>query len=166
MIWNNRRNISKRAIRGSGGVGILIRNSILNYFSVATLEEKVEGILWIELIGKKSVQGQHLGICVCYLPPISSSRGDISQEFWDDLRCLVLEKYQHGNFMICGDFNARIGSLSDCPDNSSIPNRKPIDHTTNTFGRLLVDFLHTLNMCTLNGRFDPREDGLIHINLH
>ena len=71
---------------------------------------------------------------------------------------LVLEKYQHGNFMICGDFNARSGSLSDCPDNSSIPNRKPIDHTTNS-SRLLVDFLHTLDMCTLNGRFDPQEDG-------
>ena len=65
----------------------------------------------------------------------------ISQEFWDDLRCLVLENYKHGNFMICGDFNAHFGSLSDCPDNSSIPNRKPLDHTTNSFGRLSVDFL-------------------------
>ena len=115
-------------------------------------------------IGKKSLQGQHLGICVCYLPPISSSRGDISQEFWDDLRCLVFENYQHGNFMICGDFNARIGSLSDCPDNSSIPNKKPVDHTTNSFGRLLVDFLQTLDMCTLNGRFDPLKDGFTSVS--
>ena len=66
--------------------------------------------------------------------------------------------------MICGDFNARIGSLSDCPDNSSIPNRKPLDHTTNSFGRLLVDFLHTLDMCTLNGRFDPLKDGFTSVS--
>ena len=48
------------------GVGILIKSSILNHFSVAILEEKTEGILWIELIGKKSLQGQHLGICVIF----------------------------------------------------------------------------------------------------
>ena len=54
--------------------------------------------------------------------------------------------------------------LSDCPDNSSIPNRKPLDHTTSSFGRLLVDFLHTLDVCTLNGRVDPLKDAFTSVS--
>ena len=66
---NNRRNISKRAIRGLGGVGILIKNSILSHFSVAVLEEKAEGILWIDLIGKKITARPALRYLCLLSPP-------------------------------------------------------------------------------------------------
>ena len=35
---------------------------------------------------------------------------------------------------------------------------------TNSFGRLLIDFLQTLDMCTLNGRFDPLKDGFTSVS--
>ena len=42
---NNRKSISKRACRGSGGVGILIRDSVLKQYSVASILDKHDGIL-------------------------------------------------------------------------------------------------------------------------
>ena len=75
---NNRKQIAKRALRESGGVGILIRVGVLDKFDVAVISDKIEGILWvartIEVINKNCRQG--IGICSCYLPPIGSSRGD------------------------------------------------------------------------------------------
>ena len=41
---NNRKCISKRAIRGSGGVGVLIKQSVLNQYDIATVTDKYEGI--------------------------------------------------------------------------------------------------------------------------
>ena len=41
---NNRKSISKRAFRGSGGIGILIRNSVLKQYNVAPISDKHDGI--------------------------------------------------------------------------------------------------------------------------
>ena len=51
---NNRKSLSKRACRGSGGVGILVRNNIMSNYDVAVLSNKFEGILFIQLIHKIS----------------------------------------------------------------------------------------------------------------
>ena len=88
---NNRRYISKRAFRGSGGVGILIRQSILAKYEIATISDNFDGILWLQLINK--VSKEQFGLCVCYLPPASSSRGNLSQEFFDTLKALIIENY-------------------------------------------------------------------------
>ena len=108
---NNRKHIAKRAWRGSGGVGILIRVGVLDKFDVAIISDKIEGILWIELINKNSRQG--IGICSCYLPPTGSSRGDQSVEFFESLKALIIENYHVDDFIVCGDFNARCGILED-----------------------------------------------------
>lgn len=154
---NNRKNISKRAIRGSGGVGILVKTSVLHTYSIAVVEEKFEGILWIQLIHKhtKAITG----ICVCYLPPPNSSRGDHSQEFFDTLKSLIIDNGHLGDLMICGDFNARCGNLSDSFDSIVLPKRKIIDATSNSTGRQFIELLKTLDMCVLNGRFDPVKDN-------
>ena len=39
----------------------------------------MEGILWVKLTDKLS--SKNLCVCVCYLPPSLSSRGDSSEEF-------------------------------------------------------------------------------------
>ena len=46
---NNRNNIHVRAVKGSGGVGVFVRKSILIEFHVEKLRAETEGILWIEL---------------------------------------------------------------------------------------------------------------------
>ena len=64
---------SKRALRGSGGVGILVRSK----WATTTLDSSFEGILWIKFEDNLSKC-----VCVCYLPPSTSSRVDNSEEFF------------------------------------------------------------------------------------
>lgn len=47
-----------------------------------------------------------LYMCVCYLPPLGSSRGDKLQEVFDIQRSQILQFQDKGGIMICGNFNA------------------------------------------------------------
>ena len=66
-IGNNRKILSHRALRGSGGVGILIRNSLADDYSISVLDTDAEGILWVQFIGVN--HSEDFSLCVCYLPP-------------------------------------------------------------------------------------------------
>ena len=99
-----------------------------------------------------------MGICVGYLPPSNSSRGNQTQEFFDTLKSLIIDNYHLGPFLICGDFNARCGNLPDI-SSDSVPKRAAIDLTVNQAGRELTDTLRALQLCILNGRFSNANDG-------
>ena len=159
---NNRKSISKRAFRGSGGVGILIRNSVLKQYNVASISDKHDGILWLQFINRTTKK--QFGICVCYLPPAGSSRGDQSQEFFDTLKALVIDNYHLGEFLICGDFNARCGTLEDTPNAGEIPSRIPVDKVSNQLGKELIETMCALELCTLNGRFDQSKDNFTSVS--
>ena len=45
----NRTQMSANAVKGSGGVGFLIKKSILSLFNVEVLDSSFEGIHWIKL---------------------------------------------------------------------------------------------------------------------
>ena len=159
---NNRKSISKRAFRVSGGVGILIRDSVLKQYSVASISDKHEGILWLQFINRTT--NKQFGICVCYLPPAGSSRGDQSQEFFDTLKALVIDNYHLGEFLICGDFNARRGTLEDTPNVGEIPSGIPVDKVSNQLGKELIETMCALELCTLNGRFDQSKDNFTSVS--
>ena len=156
---NNRKRVTKRACRGSGGVGILIGSKVLELFDVAVISEKFEGILWIQLIHKLSKTS--IGICACYLPPIGSSRGDQSLEFFDSIKALIIDNYHMEDFIICGDFNARCGNMDETSgmEGGPVPARVAVDMTSNQLGKELIATLKALDLCILNGRFSPSEDG-------
>lgn len=80
---------------------------------------------------------------------------DRSQDLFDTLKALVIENTPHGKFAICGDFNARCGNLQDCVMEvcSLKTNRDVIDSLVNPAGRNLIEFLQTMELCMLNGRF-------------
>ena len=143
-------------------MGVLVKQSILNQYDVATVTDKYEGILWLQFINKTS--RKQIGICVCYLPPAGSSRGDQSQEFFDTLKALLIDNYHLGPFLLCGDLNARCGTLEDVPDSDKIPTRIPIDKVSNQRGKELVEILHTLELCILNGRFDRTKDNFTSVS--
>ena len=82
---NNRKTISRRAIRGSRGVGILVKDSLFDSFSIGIVDKKNEDILWIACTQIGNPENT-LYMCICYMPPIGSSRGDKSQEVFDILR--------------------------------------------------------------------------------
>ena len=113
---NNRLNIDKRATRGSGGVGILVKNEICNNYYIQKLDASFEGILWLKFVDKKDQNRdcEDLLLCACYCPPSNSSRGNITQEFYDYLLTSVYMYYDSNTpCVITGDFNARIGDTQD-----------------------------------------------------
>ncbi len=59
-----------RARMGSGGVGFLVHNRLLNDYNVTVLDTETEGILWL-LFSDKHVDFS-FSTCVAYLPPANS----------------------------------------------------------------------------------------------
>ena len=156
---NNRAHISKRANRGSGGVGILVKDSMFQKFSITCVDRQHEDILWVSFTNIDNPDHVFY-VCVCYLPPAASSRGDKSHEFFDILRTQMLRYQDVGEIIICGDLNARIGNLNQSPEEDTVlPSRQIIDKVINSHGKQLVDFLKDCGMITLNGRFLNEEDN-------
>lgn len=47
LFGNNKLNISKRAVRGSGGVRILIKDSLFNKYSIYIVDRSYKHIIWV-----------------------------------------------------------------------------------------------------------------------
>ena len=105
---NNEKHRHKNAVRGSGGVGILVKDEVLKHCTVGILDTSVEDVLWVQF--SWSNEEQALVLTMCYVPPESCSRGNSAEE---TLQALAegVEKYSSlGSLVICGDFNARDSS--------------------------------------------------------
>ncbi|CAG2194034.1 unnamed protein product [Mytilus edulis] len=163
-IGCNRRILSNKAWRGSGGIGFLIKNCILDNFDVDILDNSRDDILWINLKCKHD-QNFMLYLCVCYLQPERSSRGNIAQEFYDHLLSQVYLYSSHNPVLICGDFNGRIGNSQDLTDSiGTLPERCYIDSVKNAFGVFLLEFLNDSNCSMLNGRGDSSKDNFTYVS--
>lgn len=153
----NRTHIHVNARKGSGGVGFLIKENILQEFDVSVLESSYEGILWLKLIHK--YDDFVLLPCVCYLPPENSSRHVDANVFFDNLLTDVYQYQNDGLLYICGDFNSRCGDMDDYIRGiDTVPERSIIDFKSNFYGEMFVEFLINTNMCMLNGRNSINND--------
>ena len=156
-VGNNRKLIHKRAKTGSGGVGFLIKDNILQNFNVEILDDSIEGILWLKLHHK--VENIVLLPCVCYLPPENSTRSTDAHQFYDTLLKSIYEYQSDGLIFLCGDLNSRCGDSDDfIAGVDEIPHRTVVDFISNKYGELLIDFLINCNFCILNGRNELRND--------
>ena len=70
----NRRNVDKRAIRGSGGVGIFIKDELLKFLDVVILDDTVEDVMWVEIKSRIWNEWEGLLLGICYVPPELSGR--------------------------------------------------------------------------------------------
>jgi len=148
----NRRYTNKRAKRGSGGVGAFIKNSVLEHFNVDILDSNTGDILWLKLTSRCYIDFK-IVLCVCYLPPVCSSRVNDAEQFFETLLEQLYTFQNEGTLCICGDFNSRVGSESDFVEGvDCIPDREVIDTTHNSYGTQFIDFLTECNLCMLNGR--------------
>ena len=155
---NNRKSTLAAARRGSGGVGFLIKNSILSAFYVNVLDTSHEGIIVIKLTHKESKTT--IVVCGCYLPPRNPVRGDLSFDFFEYLSSvLYLYEDEADIVLCCGDFNSRCGDLHEC----EIP-RNILDNTVNSYGKDFIDFLRDGNFVMLNGRGDADADNLTSVS--
>ena len=105
----NRHTLHRKAVRGSSGVGVLIREEVLKEYAVEVLDPDVEGVLWVRM--SKEQEEESLVLAVCYIPPESSSREVGVEEVLQSLGEQVAKFRSQGPMILCGDFNARCGRL-------------------------------------------------------
>ena len=144
----------KHAKRGSGGVGFLVKETLLDFYDCSVLNNEYEGILWIKLSNKSATYIY----CVCYLPPVGSSRyGTDPSAFFSILHQHVYTYQNDGVFCIFGDFNARSDDSDFIEGVDRVSARSVIDLTCNVHGQEMIDFLVDCNMCMLNGRIGKND---------
>ena len=119
----------------------------------------MEGILWTQLQSRYDNEHTVL-LCVAYLPPSNSCRGDTAQTFYDTLLGQVYMYWNENDILICGDFNGRIGNAQDIElSDDTSQNRHPVDTVRNKYGDYLIEFLRDSGMCVMNSRVNPENDN-------
>ena len=152
FLWHNRQHTHINAPKGSGGVGIFVRNSLFDLFEINVVDRTYDGILGILL--KSKLTDHDIVIYTVYLSPENSLWGRNATDFYSHLVGQVYLSFDNDAVFVCGDFNSRIGEVSDIiSDIDRISHRAVIDKNINQHGHAFVDFLIDSEMCVLNGRF-------------
>ena len=157
-MWygHNRKGKHEKARKGSGGVGILVKNSLLNYFKIEVIDKSVDGIIGLRF-EKKNTMFSFI-VFACYLSPEGSPWAD-PDIFFGHLISQVYLFHSVNTVFICGDLNARIGKDLDFALFDDIPRRTVIDKVKNSHGDNLIDFLKEVKFCVTNGRVSPHLDN-------
>ena len=154
---HNRQHTHVNAPKGSGGVGIFVRNCLFDDFEISVVDRSYDGILGLLL---KSKQTDHeIVIYAVYLPPGNSPWGRNATGFYSHLLGQIYLLSDKDAIVVCGDLNSRIGEMPDfISDVDGISCRTVIDKTVNQHGHTFIDFLIDAKMCVLNGRFCNNSD--------
>ena len=97
-----------RIDKGCGGVGILVRNDLMNHVTPHESHRQLE-IMWVSI----RRQNQHpLFIGVYYGKQESVKKNEIEKEF-EELTEEILELKRDGDILLCMDGNAKVGLLGE-----------------------------------------------------
>ncbi|CAG2223305.1 unnamed protein product [Mytilus edulis] len=155
---HNRIGIHIRAKAGSGGVGFLVRNDLMELFNVIVVEDSIDGISWLKFEDKLNLDNIFYA-CVVYLPPENSTRAVNVHEFLESLMSQMYTIPKGNQFYLCRDFNSRCGDLNDFVEGiDTLPERQVVDYKTNKYGSIFCEFLADINCCMLNGRNNSHND--------
>ena len=157
---HNRQGTHILAPKGSGGVGIFVKEDLLEEYSCNIVDKGFDGIIGILLEHKMSEFRCYL-YC-CYSSPENSTWGRDSVSFYAHLLSQVyLCSDSADAIVMCGDLNARIGELNDYIVNvDDVTSRQSIDKVVNQHGHAFIDFLQEAKFCVLNGRICPENDNI------
>ena len=157
------------------GIIIYVRESILKPNSNPLLFKDNDDIIWLKFDETNSIFSDRIYVCLCYNVPQGTSRqGLIDTDIFDRL-LLHIEQIKSNDidtdidykFLICADFNARVGDLKDfvsgddsryidaLPDDYiSDTERKRVseDKVVNENGHDLIDFCKHTGLRIANGR--------------
>ena len=155
--------------RPSGGLSLLVRNSILKYVSIV-LSDSYH--FWCRLI-KSGFGWEHdLFICFIYIPPSSSTLLRTGQALsFETLQSECAHYERKGWVLLCGDFNARTNDVNDFVENDELDDYLPIDDNylpdqhldkrlskdtspINANGTAFIDFCKAAGYRIMNGRVD------------
>ncbi|XP_053395382.1 uncharacterized protein LOC123523921 isoform X1 [Mercenaria mercenaria] len=168
----NRKYILKGSKRSSGGIMVYVNNKLKNY--VEFVKSTNDCILWLKFKGELFELKYDVLLCLTYNIPQGSRReifvdSNIYEMIADDM--MYFENlYEHKcEFIISGDFNARVGEMADfvtndnthlslhnllpedCVQDKFLP-RKNMDKKVNEQGKFLLEFCKSTGLRILNGR--------------
>ena len=159
--FGQNRNMHIKAPKASGGVGIFVKDQLLQCFKVTIVDKAVDGILALRF--EHRVSQYVFVIFSCYLSPEGSTRGRDSLTFFSHLLCLVYYLEADAVY-ICGDFNSRIADKEDCLVSDGMPPRIAKDLTLNKHGDTFINFIKDSKCCIVNGRVTPLNDDFTSIS--
>ena len=176
----------KRAKRNSGGICLLVKNNLMNYFDFVQWSYEDGFILQSKY--PCTANGKLLCCMFVYLKPSNSSRNKLVTELedFDVLSEKLCELRANAELLVLGDLNARTSTLADIYDTSSLSNnyyspdffdtnnfltiedftsdnmsflRKNKDNKTNDYGHKLVNLCKKSGLAICNGRVRGDFDG-------
>ena len=157
---------NKRKGRASGGILIYTKP---NYQKGISEIKQNNFSIWLKLDKNYFKSNVNMFICFIYIKPYTSK--EISESIFTQLENDIASYSTQGEVMVCGDFNARTGGLSDyilndavtenfedcptppgyCPDYPI--KRNQLDSKSNFHGSLLTDLCKSSQLRIVNGRF-------------
>ena len=143
--------------RMAGGVGVFVKNDLFSHFNFSVLDRSYDGILCISVVSKET--DYSIAIFCTYLPQESSTWGRDATGFYAHLLAEIYTLSEYDSIILCGDLNSRIGKTNDVISRlDNIPQRSPIDQTTNQHRHTFIEFLNDSKFCVLNGRLCSEND--------
>ena len=133
-------------------------------YSFEIIDKSLDEILCIKLTSKST--DYSLLLLICYLPPENSVWGRNSQQFLSHVLSYIYINNECASVFVCGDFNARIGSLDDLTyfDDVNIIKRHVLDKPINQHGHSFIDILNEAKLCILNSRFNETENNFTSVS--
>ena len=153
--------------RDSGGIIIWYKEEMANYITPIKFERSH---LWLKINQNIINHPTDIILCTAYIPPSDSPYCD--EEIFPLLQEQICSFQAQGSVLICGDLNARTGSLPDYstelgnihvfgqnfPHNTTNLPRSNSDPQVNKNGRDLLQLCQSLGLYIVNGRL--RGDSL------
>ena len=160
---NNRKFKHRNAPKPSGGVAILVKDSVFNDFKVQVIDKELDGIIGLEFINKNS--GFSFVVFSCYLSPDNSVWGRDPSTFFSHLISQMYLNCESDFLVVCGDLNGRVGNASDCVEGiDDLPPRRNIDNIKSGHGEAIIDFVKDTRSAILNGRFKQEKDNFTFVS--
>ena len=156
--------LTNKQTRNFGGVGILYKSCLKQNFRIEKCYEFMDNLLGIKFVNV--YDNETIVIYCVYLPPEGSKHANNNEVILNNLTIEVYLNQEANSILICGDFNARIGSKSDCAEWDEMPNRAAIDKQTNSQGEKLLTMVSDIRGCIINGRVKPENDDFTSVASH
>ena len=165
VVQYNRKSISRRSIRGSGGVAIAISNNLLcNHDIVTVYRGREDGILAVKLRCRDN--DALIGLLANYLSPDSYRFGKDPESYFND-NSLVFSDLSDCDLLVAGgDLNSRTRTDPDFIadiDGHTAPRQNP-DKDKNSHGDFFLNFLKDNRALICNGRITPELNDFTFIN--
>ena len=147
--------------RDSGGIIIWHKQEIDKYIQTI---KKEESHIWFKINKHLTQTTKDVFLCALYIPPSESPY--YNEDIFESLHSQINHFQAQGSVLICGDLNARTGSLPDYttengnnhifgqsfPQNIVNFPRNNTDDQVNKNGKLLMELCRSLGLYLVNGR--------------